>query len=60
MLTEQEATLLVGRLRTCLAESGIPGLALRYEIRDLKAGSLVMQRDEIIESASNESTLMPA
>jgi hypothetical protein len=60
MLTEHEASLLVARLRTCLAESGIPGLALRYEIRDLKAGTLVMQGDEIIDSASNESTLLPA
>jgi hypothetical protein len=49
MLNEEDAALLVSRIRACIAESGIPGMALRYEIRDLKAGNLIVQGDEIVQ-----------
>lgn len=51
MLSEDDAAILVARLRATVEESGVPGIALRFEIRDLKAGNLIAQGDEIVEPA---------
>jgi hypothetical protein len=51
MLSEDDAAILVARIRATIEESGVPGIALRFEIRDLKAGNLIAQGDEIVEPA---------
>ncbi len=52
MLSEEEALDLVTRIQACIAQSGIQGIMLRYEIRDLKAGSLITQGDEMVTATA--------